>query len=156
VLIYLDSIQTRIIPMFHYALKPTGYLMLGVMETARRFSDLFAPVDRNSQIYSKKAVAHRDLRSWGAAKAVAPSKTRTPSDVWEGADVQKRADRAVLAKYAPGGVVVNENWQVLQVRGQVSPYLEPAAGQDERQRSDHGQTLGPDSRSGRRFGTGQA
>ena len=128
VLIYLDSIQARIIPMFHYALKPAGFLILGAMETARRFSDLFAPIDRNSQIYSKKPVTHRELRSWGSVKAATPAKARTASDVWEDADVQKRADRAVLAQYAPGGVVVNENWQVLQVRGQVSPYLEPASG----------------------------
>ena len=128
VLIYLDSIQTRIIPMFHYALKPGGYLMLGVMETARRFADLFAALDKNSQIYSKKTVSHRQLLSWGSVKAASPTKTRPANDVWEDADVQKRADRAVLAEYAPGGVVVNENWQVLQVRGQVSPYLEPASG----------------------------
>ena len=128
VLIYLDSIQTRIIPMFHYALKPTGFLLLGIMESARRFADLFTPLDKNSQIYSKKAANGRLVRSWGAVREAVPVKARVANDLWGDADVQKRADRAVLAKYAPGGVVVNENWQVLQVRGQVSPYLEPASG----------------------------
>ena len=128
VLIYLDSIQTRIIPMFHYALKPAGFLMLGVMETARRYADLFTPLDKNSQIYAKKYAAQRQLRSWGSVKATALLPTRMTADVWEDADVQKRADRVVLAEYAPGGVVVNADGQVLQVRGQVSPYLEPAAG----------------------------
>ena len=128
VLIYLDSIQTRIIPMFHYALKPAGFLMLGAMETARRYADLFTPTDKNSQIYAKKHATQHQLRSWGAVKAAPPARTRMTGDVWEDADVQKRADRVVLAEYAPGGVVVNEHWQVLQVRGQVSPYLEPASG----------------------------
>jgi two-component system CheB/CheR fusion protein len=128
VLIYLDSVQTRIIPMFHYALKPTGFLLLGAMETARRFADLFAPVDKSSQIYSKKPATQRQLSSWGSIKTTAPTKTRETSEIWDDADLQKKADRAVLAKYAPGGVVVNENWQVLQVRGKVSPYLEPAPG----------------------------
>ncbi len=128
VLIYLDSVQTRIVPIFHYALKPTGFLMLGVMETVRRFSDLFAPVDKNSQIYAKKPAAHRPAGTWGAVRAAVPARARTASDVWEDTDVQKRADRVVLGKYAPGGVVVNENWQVLQIRGQVSPWLEPAPG----------------------------
>ncbi|MDX6458640.1 MAG: two-component system, chemotaxis family, CheB/CheR fusion protein, partial [Acidobacteriaceae bacterium] len=128
VLIYLDSIQKRIIPMFHYALNPAGFLMLGVMETARGFSDLFAPVDKKSQIYSRISVTHRPLRNWGSVKATVSAKARMPSDIWEDAEVQKRADRAILAKYAPSGVIVNENWQVLQVRGQVSPYLEPASG----------------------------
>ncbi|MGA2712276.1 MAG: chemotaxis protein CheB [Bryobacteraceae bacterium] len=128
VLIYLDSLQTRIIPIFHFALKPAGFLMLGVMETARRFSDLFTSVDKDSQIYAKKPVLHRPAGSWGSAKALTPAKSRVASDVWDDADVQKRADRVVLAKYAPGGVVIDENWQVLQVRGQVSPWLEPSPG----------------------------
>jgi len=133
VLIYLDSVQSRIMPMFHYALKPTGFLMLGLMETARRFSELFTPVDKSSQIYSRKAVPQRQGNSWGTARVSLPSKTREGTElfrneIWDDSDLQKKADRAVLAKYAPGGVVVNENWQVLQVRGKVSPYLEPAPG----------------------------
>lgn len=128
VLIYLDSVQSRIIPMFHYALKPGGFLMLGVMETARRFADLFVPVDKSSQIYSKKPATQRQLNNWGLVKTTAPSRPRGTGDIWDEADLQKKADRAVLAKYAPAGVVVNENWQVLQVRGKVSPYLEPAPG----------------------------
>ena len=128
VLIYLDSVQTRIIPIFHYALKPAGFLLLGALETARRFSDLFSPVDSNAQIYAKKPVAKRPAGSWSAVRAVAPARARVADDIREDADVQKRADRVALAKYAPGGVVVNENWHVLQVRGQISPWLEPSPG----------------------------
>jgi two-component system CheB/CheR fusion protein len=128
VLIYLDSVQTRVLPMFHYALRPSGFLMLGAMESARRFADLFAPVDKASQIYSKKTVSHRELHNWGLTKAKVPGKAHDQTDVWNDAEVQKRADRAVLARYAPGGVVVNENWQVLQVRGKVTPCLEAAPG----------------------------
>jgi two-component system CheB/CheR fusion protein len=128
VLIYLDSVQSRIIPMFHYALKPNGFLMLGAMETARRFSDLFVPLDKTSQIYAKKPATQRQLHTWGTVKAAPPAKARETGDIWDDSDLQKKADRAVLAKYGPAGVVVNENWQVLQVRGKVSPYLEPAQG----------------------------
>ena len=41
VLIYLESpLQKRIIPMFHYALNPTGFLVLGTSESVGTFSDL--------------------------------------------------------------------------------------------------------------------
>jgi two-component system CheB/CheR fusion protein len=128
VLIYLDSVQARIIPMFHYALKPSGFLMLGLMETARRFSELFAPVDKTSQIYSRKKASARQLASWGSARAAPRETTRGEHENWDDAELQRKADHAVLAKYSPAGVIVNENWQVLQVRGRVSPYLEPAQG----------------------------
>ena len=34
VLIYLGSVQKNILPLFHYALKPGGFLMLGASEAA--------------------------------------------------------------------------------------------------------------------------
>src|ERR1700694_3528616 len=46
VLIYLGAVQKDIIPMFHYALKDHGFLMLGRSETAH-FDDRFSIVDRN-------------------------------------------------------------------------------------------------------------
>jgi two-component system, chemotaxis family, CheB/CheR fusion protein len=45
VLIYLDAVmQRRIMPLFHYALHPGGFLMLGTAETLGSAADLFTPV----------------------------------------------------------------------------------------------------------------
>ena len=128
VLIYFDSLQTRIIPMFHYALKPEGFLMLGIMETARRFGDLFTPVDKRAPLYRRKGAAVSAPRIWSAARPPAPVKGRPAAEIHDDADIQKRADRLVLARYAPNGVVVNERLQVIHVRGKVSPFLELAPG----------------------------
>ena len=47
VLIYLGAqLQKRAFPLFHYALNPGGYLMLGPSETIGVFSDMFEMVDR--------------------------------------------------------------------------------------------------------------
>lgn len=55
-LIYLDpSMQKKIIPTFHYALKPEGFLFLGVAESIGSFANLFEPIDKKLKIYSKKA-----------------------------------------------------------------------------------------------------
>src|SRR5262249_23847914 len=48
--------------------------------------------------------------------------------LWTALDVQKEADRVLLARYAPVGVVVDETMTVLQFRGRTAPYLEPAPG----------------------------
>jgi two-component system CheB/CheR fusion protein len=46
VLIYIDSAsQKRIMRTFHYALRPTGFLMLGTSETVA-FPELFTEIDR--------------------------------------------------------------------------------------------------------------
>src|SRR5262249_29287193 len=49
-LIYLNSeLQSHIIPVFHYALKPNGFLFLGTSENITQHGDLFAPIDKKSR-----------------------------------------------------------------------------------------------------------
>lgn len=46
-LIYMGPVlQQKVMGNFHYALRPTGFLMLGKSESAGRFGDLFTPVER--------------------------------------------------------------------------------------------------------------
>jgi two-component system CheB/CheR fusion protein len=60
VLIYLaPPLQQRVIPTLHYALNPTGFLVLGTAETVGGFTDLFEVVDRQHKIYSRKATVGR-------------------------------------------------------------------------------------------------
>src|SRR5205807_8399730 len=47
---------------------------------------------------------------------------------WSALDVQKEADRVVLSRFAPVGVVIDENMMVMQFRGRTGPYLEPSPG----------------------------
>ena len=54
-LIYFGShLQKQIIPLFHYALKPNGYLFLGKSETVGQFTDLFITEDGKSKIFHRK------------------------------------------------------------------------------------------------------
>ena len=41
---------------------------------------------------------------------------------------QKEMDRLLLARYAPASVVIDAEMEILQFRGETSPYLQPAAG----------------------------
>ncbi len=55
VLIYFDAaLQKKVMPVFHYALKPNGYLVLGTAESIGIFADLFATADIKYRIYEKK------------------------------------------------------------------------------------------------------
>ena len=54
-LIYLEPVlQQKIVPTLHYALKPTGCLLLGGSETIGTYRNLFEPLDAKHKIYSKK------------------------------------------------------------------------------------------------------
>ncbi|MGH8490362.1 MAG: CheR family methyltransferase, partial [Gammaproteobacteria bacterium] len=59
-LIYLAlPLQKRVIPTFHYALNPAGFLVLGHSETVGAFTDLFGVVDQSHRIYVKQTTAAR-------------------------------------------------------------------------------------------------
>ncbi len=45
-----------------------------------------------------------------------------------GFDYQKEADRLLLGRYSPPGVLVNEHLDILQFRGHTGNFLEPASG----------------------------
>ena len=58
-LIYMDAdLQKRIIPLFHYALKPDGFLFLGLSETVGELRDLFATLDSQAKVYQRKEEAY--------------------------------------------------------------------------------------------------
>ncbi|KAB8316846.1 hypothetical protein SD81_027295 [Tolypothrix campylonemoides VB511288] len=132
VLIYLGtSLQKKLLPMFHYGLKSTGFLMLGTSETVGDFTDLFTLCDKKNKIYAKKLTTTR-LNIELTASPYSPVtiqpqpqvSEQNPSDL----ELQREADRIVLNQYAPAGVVVDTNLEILQFRGQTSPYLEPTPG----------------------------
>jgi two-component system CheB/CheR fusion protein len=133
-LIYLrPDAQRAVISTFNYALRPTGFLLLGNSESLRDHSEMFAPVDRRNKFYSKVDGAARlggnlvprlSLPEFGASQA---ARAQRPSG-WSEVDLQRASDRVVLARYAPSGVVINERYEVLQVRGHTSPFLEIPSG----------------------------
>jgi two-component system, chemotaxis family, CheB/CheR fusion protein len=67
VLIYLSApLQKRVLPTFHYALNPAGYLLLGHSETVGGFTDLFGVVDHRHRIYMKKGTSARPYPHFNA------------------------------------------------------------------------------------------
>ncbi|HXW13469.1 MAG TPA: chemotaxis protein CheB, partial [Terriglobia bacterium] len=131
-LIYFGAeLQKRVIPIFHYALKPHGYLLLGSAETIGSFSKYFSILDKKHKIYEKRPMAGRVafelphgepiLESDRLGKKLLP--TASPFDL------QKEVDRLLLARFAPAGVVVNEDLEILQFRGSTGAFLDPAPGQ---------------------------
>ena len=133
VLIYLSSpLQKRVLPMFHYALNPTGFLVLGPAESLGESADLFDPFDRDAKVYAKKATPSRAAFPFAVESFRAPTRDdrRTvPESPRAVTEIQREADRILLGRFAPASVLLNENHDVLQYRGRTGAYLEAPSGE---------------------------
>ncbi|CAN5760640.1 hypothetical protein BH20PSE1_BH20PSE1_04300 [soil metagenome] len=133
-LIYLEpSLQKKVLPTFHYALKPDGFLFLGVSESIGSFANLFESIDKKLKIYSKKAgltsAFHLPVsRGHPAAKIPAAAKVAPPEGYHAELTPQREADRVTVNHYAPPGVLINVDLEILQFRGPTGPYLQPPKG----------------------------
>ena len=129
-LIYLDGVaQQRVLRTFHYALRPEGMLIFGPAESIGPSSDLFEQVDKRFRV---PPIARP---SWRFRHAVPPClgfytrirKKDTALDV-DAESLLREADRLLLARFAPASLVINQAFTILQFRGPIGPYLEPAGG----------------------------
>ncbi|MCS6832930.1 MAG: PAS domain S-box protein, partial [Flammeovirgaceae bacterium] len=134
-LIYFgQNLQKHVIPIFHYALNPDGYLFLGKSETVGQFSDLFTTVEGKSKIFQRKrgnylhaikfsafraksATLSQSLRtiSTGTSKSqeIIPSKMTIPDMVRE----------TLYNAFEHPYVIVNDTMDILEVSGDVRIYL---------------------------------
>lgn len=133
-LIYLGpELQSRLIPVFHYALKPGGVLFLSPAESVGSFTDLFKPINKKCKFFQAKAsiASTRTLMAGGLAW----TGDRIERGLDEAAKKAKETNFAELAKrvllqsYAPPSVVTDEKGNILYVHGDTGKYLRPAPGQ---------------------------
>jgi two-component system CheB/CheR fusion protein len=135
-LIYLEPVlQNKVISLFHYALRPNGFLVLGNSEGLGATTGLFAVEDRTQKIFLRKGGAARptgapsidsdaERRDYGPIRIPA----RQPEPVWNYPEAQKEFDRQLLTQYAPATVFVNEEMEIIHTRGDVNRYLKLAPG----------------------------
>ncbi len=130
-LIYLEArMQQRVVAIFHYALQGSGFLLLGASETANASQDLFAPVDKKHRIYLKRPNTAPIVFGFGATRGEGRGAPARPAAVTTGPreELPREADRILLARYAPAGVIVDERDTIVEFRGQTEPYLEHGHG----------------------------
>ena len=130
VLIYLGAtLQKRVLSIFHYALKPNAFLVLGASETIGSHLDLFGLADKKHKIYKKKSALVRISEfplEYGAGRL--ESAKRPAAQQRSRSELASEVDRIILDRFAPAGVVVTDSFQIVQFRGQTGTYLEAPPG----------------------------
>jgi two-component system CheB/CheR fusion protein len=135
-LIYMEPVlQNRVISLFHYALQPGGYLVLGTSEGLGPSTGLFATEDRSHKVFSKITAAARPQITFSLNPAseradFGPYRipVKYPEAGWNYSEAQKEFDRRLLSQYTPATVFVNEDMEIIHTRGNVNRYLKLAPG----------------------------
>lgn len=134
-LIYLNgSAQRKLIPLFHYALNPGGFLFLGSSETVGELTTLFTPVDRKWKIFARREGAGSGVRpALGEFAPIAAKlrlRPRSPQDARQSGRLGFRelTERGLLEHLGAAGVLVNSRGEILHIFGRTGQFLEPAEG----------------------------
>lgn len=139
-MIYFGSeLQKRILPIFHYALKPGGYLFLGSSESIGDFINLFSIVDTNSKLYISKGdpgeVKKKPISQYVPDIASNRDKTNeTPVTIKSGGNktsLRSVIEKELLTQHTPASVIVNNKYDIQYLHGRTGLYLEPAPGDSE-------------------------
>jgi two-component system, chemotaxis family, CheB/CheR fusion protein len=131
-LIYLNTgLQQRLLPVFHYSLRPNGWLFLGSAENIAARNDLFDTVEAGARLYRRRG-SHRQsvqmplfvqpLALAVAEREMADPPPRPPAERADG------SARRVLERYAPPHVVVNRDNEIVRASNRTGRYLELSQG----------------------------
>jgi two-component system CheB/CheR fusion protein len=133
-LIYFNSaLQQRLLPLFHYVLRPGGVMVLGGSETVGRSGALFTSQDPKSRVYLRSsAVTVAGNVDFPINRRLSLRATAQESNVSHPVNrpinLQALADQLLLQEFSPPAVLVNEQGDVVYISGHTGRYLEPAAG----------------------------
>src|SRR5262249_5665479 len=118
---------------FHYALKPHGFLFLGTSENISQHGDLFTAIDKKSGVSKRREAGaampplpvlfrRHGIGGGGLAESKGPT----------GRSLRQSIEARVLERYAPAHVVVTREGDVINYSTGTGKYLEAPPGRPSR------------------------
>jgi two-component system CheB/CheR fusion protein len=132
-LIYLDrEVQREILQMFHFALRPGGFLFLGSSESADACHELFATVDKRNRIFRAKTGTANSRRTPTMPRG-GYVRTNVSREAPQNAvqrklsfsDIHQRA----LERTAPPSMIVDANADILRMSESAGRFLRHVGGE---------------------------
>jgi two-component system CheB/CheR fusion protein len=132
-LIYLKpTLQSQIIPLFHYSLRPGGYLFLGSSENLSRHTELFVSLDRKNRVFRRRDLVARpplSLRQFlPHSRREAAASAEAQSALLQRSDTLRTIANTIVERFAPIYVIVDDGGQTLYFSSGTGKYLQPASG----------------------------
>lgn len=127
-LIYLTPpLQKQLMELFHFSLRPDGFLVLGTAETVGPIPNAFATIPGKGRLYVR-STRNMPLRLNNPSRTVTPVVAQPSDEAPENPSLQQLTDRMLLERFTPAAVLIGEAGDILYVSGRTGRYLEPAAG----------------------------
>ncbi len=134
-LIYFGpQLQKKVIPIFHYALKPDGYLFIGTSENIGDFGNHFSVANQRSKIFQaipyssgEKTFSFSEFEAFSLKPDELFNKTNNfdfPKDI----SIKELTEKTLLKQISKTAVLINNLGDVLYFHGHTGEYLEPAPG----------------------------
>ncbi|NUZ05568.1 chemotaxis protein CheB [Piscinibacter koreensis] len=133
-LIYLDkAAQNDILQMFHFALRPGGYLFLGSSESADAAPRLFTAVDKRLRIYRSNVDVRstRTLPTFPLGSVARSPRLRPVKPPLAGPRKRSMAElhQQLLEEHAPPSVIVNRDAEIIHLSSRAGRYLRFGGGE---------------------------
>jgi two-component system CheB/CheR fusion protein len=132
VLIYLKAdVQEKVIALFHFALRDSGYLFLGTAETIGRQTELFRTVNKRWHVYRRVGSASPERVEIPVTTGVPRREIRLREfAVPEAREARLAhiANQSVVDWLSPAAVLVDAKWNILYIQGNVERYLQHTQG----------------------------
>jgi two-component system CheB/CheR fusion protein len=130
-LIYLNRpAQQRVLETFHYALHPSGYLLVGASESTKATARLYREVGEASQLYravgseSQRGLVRGRAHATGRPQSRGLSRHAPPATEPDGVEPTEQLHRRALVEHwAPPSILVDADRQIIHIHGDVGPYL---------------------------------
>jgi two-component system CheB/CheR fusion protein len=144
-LIYLNrKAQSKVIDIFHYALRPSGKLFLGSSESVEEITGLFAPIDKNHRLYVRKEVQRLGFHlptsrsSYSFPRIGSGSLPYSGSGFEESGEYDSQLALAsgpadlhlkLIERLAPPSIVVNRGHDIVHLSKGAGKYLQVSGGE---------------------------
>lgn len=136
-LIYLNrELQSEVFNLFHYALRTEGWLFLGQSDSNLEATELFTSVDKEHRIYRQSPVSKSRLHlpqiplQNTRSQPSSPHSWKMPGQTRQ--NFEELHQRLLTRQYAPPGVIINENYDVIHATPGIDRYLKYSAGEPSR------------------------
>ncbi len=122
-LIYIEpEIQKKVFSLFAFALKPSGYLLLGRSENPMEQSDTFEPISKNCRIFRRKPAVAAPVVSL-AMRAGLPAVTRDRIQTQHPIRLSELNQQVLLKHFNASIVLVDESGEIRHFYGPAHRYL---------------------------------
>ncbi len=123
-LIYFQPLlQTRVLSIFHFALRPSAYLFLGKSESIVHQENMFSPVSKEARIFKRVAIKDQSIPIPHYSVKDATAKVTTATTERTTRKQESRLQKALSEIYAPPSVLINKAMDVVEVHGDMQSYL---------------------------------